>query len=305
MIVIWGKPVHNRGNFSGGKENEKNYLVVCMGLSLNAIAFPEAPFDALVTPVDSIKFMDDDSGFDYDFEGIVKLSNCSGSVIRFSGQPDTTQAYVLTNGHCLGGRLLQPGVVVYNRDVNRKMKVSDKLMSFTDVTAKKLIYATMTNTDAAIYELSETYQDLAQRGVEPFLLAADRPLVGLPIDVVSGYWERGYRCHIAAFVFQLREHTYIFTDSIRYSDDGCKIIGGTSGSPVIEKGTRVVVGVNNTANESGKMCTLNNPCEVDDDGNIQVLPSTGYGQQTYQFSTCLTPDFKIDLSLDTCELPKP
>lgn len=280
-------------------------LIFCLGLSLSAMAIPRAPFDALNTPVAGFKFLDDDSQFEYDFEGIVKLSNCSGSVIRFPGQPVSSPAYVLTNGHCLGGPLMKPGQVFSNQPTVRRMMVSDKEKNFTPVMARKLLYATMTSTDAAIYELQETYAVLAERGIEPFELDSQRPIVGLPIDIVSGYWERGYRCHIAANVFELREHTYVFTDSIRYSDEGCKIIGGTSGSPVIAKDTRVVVAVNNTANESGNRCTLNNPCEVDDEGNVSVFVKTGYGQQTYMFHSCLTVDFQIDLNKEGCSLPKP
>lgn len=36
-----------------------------------------------------------------DFEGIVKLSNCSGSLVAFKGAPKTNKAIVMTNGHCL------------------------------------------------------------------------------------------------------------------------------------------------------------------------------------------------------------
>src|SRR5690606_7194708 len=109
----------------------------------------------------------------------------------------------------------------------------------------------------------------------------------LPIEIVSGYWERGYRCHIAASIFELREGGYVFLDSIRYSSEGCQVIGGTSGSPVVAQNTRTVVAVNNTGNESGDRCSINNPCEVDDEGNINVIHKAGYGQQTHQFYSCL------------------
>ncbi len=35
----------------------------------------------------------------YDFEGIVALSNCSGSLIRLENSKDSDKAMVLTNGH--------------------------------------------------------------------------------------------------------------------------------------------------------------------------------------------------------------
>lgn len=267
-------------------------------LSTSAMAFPEAPFNALEVNHQNKNY----NG--YDFEGIVKLSNCSGSLIRFSGQPETSRAYVLTNGHCIGRPFLKPGEARINIPARIKMKVADSNMNFFDVTAKKLVYATMTGTDAAIYELYETYEDIAQFGIRALELDSKRPFVGMDIEVVSGYWERGYSCYIDAFVFELRESDWTFEDSIRYSKTGCEVIGGTSGSPIIEKDSRTVVAINNTGNENGRRCTMSNPCEVDEDGNISVYKNRGYGQQTYQFYSCLTLDFRIDLNLPSCELNK-
>lgn len=270
--------------------------------SVSAFAFPKAPFNALETKVKRLKGIQNQ----YDFEGIVKLSNCSGSLVKFSGQPDTMNAYVLTNGHCLSlpGGFLKPGEVVTNRTVNRRMRIFDRNMKAMNVTATKILYGTMTNTDSAIYQLKETYKQIEDRGIRPYLLDTTRPVVGANIEIISGYWERGYRCHIDGFVFKLLEAGWTFTDSIRYSEPGCDTIGGTSGSPIIADGTKVVVGINNTGNDSGERCTMNNPCEMDEDGNITVRKKWSYGQQTYNFYTCLTPDFRIDTTLSGCELPK-
>lgn len=280
-------------------------LIAIMLLSsqVSAFAFPKAPFNALET---NLKNVDPMMALEYDFEGIIKLSNCSGSIIRFAGQPDTANAYVLTNGHCLGRPFLKPGEAVVNKKVKRNMKVANKKGQFNMVTAKLLVYGTMTGTDAAIYELKETYAEIKRNfNIEPFEFDTARPIVGLKIDIVSGYWERGYRCHIDGFVHELREAGWQFFDSIRYSNKGCNTIGGTSGSPIIQNGTRVVVGINNTGNESGKQCEMNNPCEVDSNGNITVIKKASYGQQTYNFYNCLTVDFRIDTTLPTCDLTQP
>ena len=61
-------------------------------------AFPIAPHNALDSKVELPFYLD---SYDYDFEGIVKLSNCSGAVIKFIGQDLNDRALVLTNGHCL------------------------------------------------------------------------------------------------------------------------------------------------------------------------------------------------------------
>ena len=54
---------------------------------------------------------------DYSPNGIVKLSNCSGSIVQFEGQSTSSQAYVLTNGHCI--RLfgyMDEGEYIWNDD---------------------------------------------------------------------------------------------------------------------------------------------------------------------------------------------
>lgn len=280
----------------------KLWLILALSLSATtAVAFPEAPFDALKSNIEPPKSLD---AFNYDFEGIVKLSNCSGAIIKFTGQNIDDNALVLTNGHCLGRPFLKPGEIVYKKSVNRRMKVADANMKFHNVRAKELVYGTMTDTDAAIYKLKETFRDLENKGISAFELSNTRPYEALPIHIVSGYWERGYACNIDAFIFELREASWTFTDSIRYSSPGCETIGGTSGSPIIATGTRTVVGVNNTGNESGKRCTMNNPCEVDQNSTVTVNKGASYGQQTYQFYTCLDNTFNIDLKLDGCLLPK-
>lgn len=267
-----------------------------------AYAFPKAPFNALEVNLKSGEALDPN----YDFNGIVKLSNCSGSIVRFSGMQDAAKAVVMTNGHCVStgmfGGMIEPNKAMVNEATNRSFKVYNRDGKLVPITATKLMYATMTGTDVAFYELKESFKDLLNKGVDSFDFDGNRPNLGLKIDIVSGYWDRGYRCNIDAFIFTLREAGYTMKDSIRYSNSGCNTIGGTSGSPIIESGKRVVIGINNTGNESGKKCTMNNPCEVDERGNIEVKAKASYGQQTYQVYSCLTLDYKIDVNKAGCEL---
>ena len=271
-------------------------------LSTQVQAMPVGSFNALKIHTENFKKLDPN----YDFDGIIKLSNCSGSIIRFSGMPESSKAIAMTNGHCLNslGGMIKPGQVVTEKAVARTMKVYAKSQKLININATKVLYATMTNTDVTLYELKETYKDLSDKGVDSFDFDGNHPALGTSIDVVSGYWDRGYRCNIDAFIFELREADWTMKDSIRYSETGCDTIGGTSGSPIIQTGTRTVIGINNTGNENGEKCTMDNPCEVDEQGNIVVKPHASYGQQTYRISTCLTPDFRIDLTLPNCELYK-
>ena len=280
--------------------SRKIIFVISLLFSHSLWALPLGDFDAISSDFSNPAPQQQN----FDFNGIVKLSNCSGSVVRFNGQPDETPALVLTNGHCLGGSFLKPGEVIFNRNVERLMKVYGRDQKAMNVVAKKIIYATMTNTDMAIYQLQETYLDLQRAGVDALVLSGQRPHLLMPIEIISGYWDLGYRCQIADFIFVLREAEWTFMDSILYSQNGCRTKGGTSGSPIIDPALREVVGVNNTGNTGGRACSLHSPCEVNENGQVFSRKQASYGQQTYWTYSCLTVDFQIDLTLSGCRLPK-
>ncbi len=277
--------------------------LVSLLFSIQAYAIPEAPHIDLDAPLEVLR-----NRADFDFNGIVAMSNCSASVVHFAGQPKTSEAYVLTNGHCTGGLFggfPKPGEVRYMQRDSRRMNAHIDINNRVGVRTNMLVYATMTNTDAALFRLNETYEDLEKEGIYSFEMSAQPPLVGDDIHIVSGYWRKGFECSVEELVYQLKEGHWTMIDSIRYSPTGCEVYGGTSGSPVVAKGERLVVGVNNTGNEDGKKCTNNNPCEVDEQGEVLILEGRGYAQQTYWFTTCLDNEFNLDLSVEGCLLPKP
>lgn len=74
---------------------------------------------------------------------------------------------------------------------------------------------------------------------------------------------------------------------------------------MIDNTTGKVVAVNNTGNEDGGRCTLNNPCEVDANGTVTVRQGINYAQETYLIVPCVGTGNKIDLSRTGCALPKP
>lgn len=243
---------------------------------------------------------------DYDFEGIVALNNCSGSLIQLEGMNDENQALVMTNGHCFENGFIPPGQIKYKIPSSRRLTLlKSDASNAGQVFAIELVYATMTKTDLAIYKVRETYAAIKARfGVSPLRLDSARPVVGDQMQVISGYWKRGYECQIEAFPYQLKEGRWTWDDSIRYSRPGCEVIGGTSGSPIVRAGTRTAIGINNTGNEDGRRCTDNNPCEVDESGNISFVQGYSYGQQTYWLYSCVTAANEIDLTKDGCVLPK-
>lgn len=244
----------------------------------------------------------------YDFRGIVKLSNCSGSLVRFEGARDEDPALVLTNGHCVNSG--QGGMIPANRFLHRlpaKRNVqflgSDGAILAGSAASKELIYATITGSDVALYALEQSYAQVRKRfGVEALMMDARRPMLDEKIHILSGYWQRGYSCSIDRFVFELREAEYVSRDSMRYSKGGCETIHGTSGSPILSAATGRVVGINSTGNDAGERCTMDNPCEVSQTGQVYVEKGRSYGDQTYVFYSCMDSRGVMDLRLAGCKL---
>ncbi|GAB2724369.1 S1 family peptidase [Streptomyces bullii] len=240
------------------------------------------------------------------FAGTVSLSNCSGSVVRMSNSQDDDPALVLTNGHCLESGFPRPGQVIVDQASSRSFGLLNSAGTrVATLRASKIAYATMTDTDAAVYQLTRTYGQIKSAyGIDALTLQGTRPAAGTAISVVSGYWKRIYNCSIDGFVYRLKEGDWTWKDSVRYTS-ACNTIGGTSGSPVVDTATGKVVAVNNTGNEDGERCTVNNPCEVDENGTVTVRKGINYAQQTYPFAACFGVDNKLDLSASGCTLPKP
>ncbi|MGW5342051.1 S1 family peptidase [Streptomyces sp. NPDC004050] len=240
------------------------------------------------------------------FAGTVALSNCSGSVVRTPTSQPNDPALVLTNGHCIESGFPEPGEVISNQPSSRSFTLLSASGSrLGTVRAGKIAYATMTDTDVAVYQLTRTYAQIqSQYGISALTLNDARPVQGTAIKVVSGYWKRIYSCNVDGFAYRLKEGDWTWKDSLRYTPS-CNTIGGTSGSPVIDATTHKVVAVNNTGNESGGRCTVNNPCEVDENGTVTVRQGINYAQQTYPLVACIGSGNLFDPTLPTCTLPKP
>ncbi|MFF1837614.1 serine protease [Streptomyces sp. NPDC058231] len=240
------------------------------------------------------------------FAGTVALSNCSGSVVRTAASLPTDPALVLSNGHCLETGFPGPGEVVLGRRSTRSFTLLNSAGSGVGtLRASKIAYGTMTDTDISLYQLTSTYAQIeSSYGIKALELNASHPVQSTAITVVSGYWKRTYSCNIDGFVYRLKEGAWTWKDSVRYTS-ACQTIGGTSGSPVIDNATGKIVAVNNTGNEDGQQCTENNPCEVDESGNVTVHQGINYAEQTYGIVPCIGTGSQIDLNRSGCTLPKP
>ncbi|WP_392751853.1 serine protease [Streptomyces sp. LN590] len=240
------------------------------------------------------------------FAGTVALSNCSGSVVRTAASLPSDPALVLSNGHCMEAGFPGPGEVVMNRSSTRSFTLLNSAgTGVGTLRASKIAYGTMTDTDISLYQLTRTYAQIESTyGIKALELNAAHPVQGTAITVVSGYWKRTYSCNVDGFVYRLKEGEWTWKDSVRYTS-ACQTIGGTSGSPVIDNATGKVVAVNNTGNEDGQQCTDNNPCEVDESGNVTVRQGINYAQETYGIVPCIGTASRIDLNRAGCTLPKP
>jgi hypothetical protein len=239
----------------------------------------------------------------------IALSNCSASLVRYPSSVDTDRAMMLTNGHCYEGGFLAAGQVLVNRSSSRTGKLLDASgRSVASLRADLILYATMTGTDVTLYRLTKTFAQLrSTTGLNALTIASTHPVDGHAVSIPSGYWKTTYSCAINGFVGTLREDRWTWHDSIRYlyPNSSCQTIGGTSGSPIVDNTSLQIAGVNNTLNEQGQACTLDNPCEVNSDGSLTYTQGQNYGQETYWFTTCLTSTRAIDLNKTGCLLTKP
>lgn len=240
------------------------------------------------------------------FAGTVALSNCSGSLVRMPNSVDSDPGLILTNGHCLETGMPAPGQVVTDQASSRSFTLlSASGSSLGTVRANRVLYATMTDTDVTLYRLGSSYATIRSRyGISPLTMSTAHPVAGSAIKVVSGYWKKIYSCNVDGFVYRLKEGGWTWKDSLRYTS-ACNTIGGTSGSPVVDAGSGQVVAVNNTGNEDGESCTVNNPCEVDQNGTVTVRQGINYAEETYTVPNCFAPGNVLDLTRAGCVLPRP
>jgi hypothetical protein len=263
-------------------------------LSFNALAVRPAP------ERDHTQLLGTKNLRRYNFEGIIKLPNCSGSLVTFKGMPTNARALAMTNAHCLP--FAKHDQVYVNYPFARNFSVFDRHGKLHPLKSDKVIYATMIDTDLAFLETDKTYAQIEREyGIQPLMIDDLPAPAGTPLDVVSGYWEEVTSCFAEAIIPELREHHWIWRESIRYSSE-CMTRGGFSGSPVIIQNTRIVMGVHNTGNNGRRDCSDMNPCEW---GNQENMPlRRRYAQQVYPAYSCLNKAMQIDLRVAGCTLPK-
>lgn len=281
-------------------------MILATFLAVDTNALVAIPIDLFSgsTLADSLPEATEGASFErYDFTGIASLNGCSASLVRFEDSRDDQAALIMTNGHCV--KLIPPGEVLMDEPRRRYVYLlgPDGKTAAT-LKSDRLVYATMTKTDLALYALAVSYEEIREKyAIEALTITREAPSLGMGIEIVSGYWQRVYECEIEATAFKLQEGDWTFEKSLRYSRPGCDVVGGTSGSPVIATGTRIVVAVNNTINESGRACEIGNPCEVNEQGDIYYEMGVGYAQQIHELYSCRTESGDFAFQDPSCLLP--
>ncbi|MER6304071.1 serine protease, partial [Kitasatospora sp. NPDC001539] len=240
-----------------------------------------------------------------DLTSTIALDDCSAALVRFPASVDGDRAMMLTNGHCLPS-MPSAGEVIQNASASRSGTLLDGAgNTLGTVRGDQVIYATMTGTDVALYRLTDTFGSLSSKyGVTALTINDAHPTNGAAMYIPSSYWKQVWNCSVNGFVPTLREDQWTWHDSLRYNS-GCNTTHGTSGSPIIDSSSGRIIGINNTGNDDGAMCTLNNPCEVAADGTTTVTKGQSYGEETYWFTTCLNSARAVDLTVPGCLLTKP
>ncbi|HET9650393.1 MAG TPA: trypsin-like peptidase domain-containing protein [Microlunatus sp.] len=235
-------------------------------------------------------------------------ASCTGWMIDTASAD--TPAYVVTNGHCAQGRILPPtavgvdqpadGGVVFGRG-GRTAPLS--------VQTNRVAYSSMNGTDVSVLELSTTVGRLAAEGITGFRPVAPLPsrrvvtnvgvpVAGVPPNQVS---PRIGRCVTGAPVGVI-EFGWFFDSAQAVDCPG--VLGGSSGSPLFDRATRVVGMINTTTVRAatGGDCWLNKPCERTADG-ASVVPDTSYAISVQGLSACF-PGGRFALA-EGCPLPRP
>ena len=135
-----------------------------------------------------------DSPFPSDsLNAAARIGDCSGSVIESASSQPSDPAMVLTNGHCVQPRP-EPGAAVVDQPRRvRALLKDDNGQTLLRAYTTRLIYATMTGTDVALYQLDRTYDQLAAGGVKARALATSGPRPGQRMKLLAAGTRRSCR----------------------------------------------------------------------------------------------------------------
>lgn len=240
-----------------------------------------------------------------DLRGFSAL-NCSGTLVRLKRGLDQP-AVLLTNGHCAQRKLIEPGTALANVPYDRSpISLFYGASEPVKVIPTRVLYATMTGTDIGLIELKNTYRELEAKGAQVYELSdsSSDSKEKTPVKIISGFHQKKLLCTVSHIVDRLIDDTWTYESSIALTDP-CPIVGGWSGSPLLDPATLKIVAIINSNNLQGGLCTLENPCEVSSNGDRLAFRGRTYAQQTAGILACVNSDGKMAFDQSGCTLVKP
>lgn len=223
-------------------------------------------------------------------------SRCSGALAIMQGMPPDQKALLLTNGHCIGfgsylNRFLAPGETYAGRSVSGIALVGNEKQNSGRLRYRRLLFATMTGTDLAVFELEKSYAAILREvpNVKVYTVSRSVPIAGTNTTIRSARQNMTFRCTVEAVVPVLKEGPWTWSNLVRFAaQDDCRFRPGVSGSPVLSRNGQLVA-LAQTFNSGGMACSINNPCEVGSDGSTIVPSQVGqsYGTPTALLYDCL------------------
>jgi len=175
-------------------------------------------------------------------------------LVTFLERSASAKAFVLSAGHCseqgkadvIVGKnpLAMPdyGEVLYRVSSPRAftLETGNADEPRTCVQVEEIVYGTMTGADIMLLQVSETYEQIAQRtGVRPFLVSQEKAFSqGLALRMPSARWQNDRACEVEATVETLKEARWLWGPVLRIRIlDTCGTPHGASGAPAIRKDT--------------------------------------------------------------------
>lgn len=235
----------------------------------------------------------------------IRPSGCAASVVRTAASRPADPALLLTNGHCVFPARPEPGQTLLDQPARHPVVLNGAdSNAVARATTTRLLLATMTGTDVALYRLDQSYAQLAAKGVPAHPLTTTGPAPGTPLTMHAGADQTTFRCTVGAVVPTLREAGYTQRSALRYADaTSCAPQAGTSGSPLIDPRTGAVVAIHNShVTGDAKPCRENEPCEVAPDGTVTAVKGRGYAQQVAGLAPCLDAGSTLAPSRPGCTL---
>ena len=242
---------------------------------------------------------------------------CSAALFKMEGMSLDQRALILTAGHCVNRGSFKdpdptglvfpgPGEVLRDLPDVGQVAISGAGGKLVRYRVSRVVLATMTGMDAAILELDQTYRAIIEKqtDAEIYELSPITAWPGAPMRIESTYWRRDFSCEVDKIVPTVKEDPWTWTGVVRFHlSPRCRLFGGVSGSPVLDRQHRIVA-VANTASDPGTPCGFETPCEIVDDGQPLVAPNgQSYATSTARFYDCYSASRQaFDFALPSCGL---